>query len=96
MFSGDGIRVSFDFGLYSDPLTLPEQATQVKEFSKAVGGHLAHHVSYSRGSINAVGIHFPKVSSTSIGPLKLTVLAQSRDMTKLRAVDEAFATIKFK
>ena len=100
-FTGERLRLDYDFGLYSDPLRLPQGATDVGERSVTIDGLPGRQVRYTlqRGAdepMHYLGVHVPAVRATSMGRLKLTVLAVSADVEQIRQAEAVMATIRFK
>lgn len=99
--TAEGLRLDYDFGLYADPLPVPDGATDVRERAVVVDGLPARQVRYrlrdgSARPMYYLGIHVPDIRSTRMGPLKLTVLAASADKKQIRRAEAAMATIRFK
>ena len=96
-----GVSMDVDFGLYSDPLQIPEGAAYVKEQALTVDGLPARQVSYvmypaAAPPVHYLGLHVPVVRTTSMGKKKLTLLAQSADALPLKQAAAVMATIRFK
>lgn len=99
--TAEGLRLDYDYGLYSDPLPVPDGATDVRERPVVVDGLPARQVRYrlrvgSAKPMYYLGVHLAVVRYTSMGPLKLTVLAASSDKKQIRRAEAAMATIRFK
>lgn len=99
--TGKDLSISYDFGLYSDPLRVPVGATDVQESVILVGGLPARRVTYSverSGAVpmHYVGVHVPDVRQSSMGRLKLTLLAHTQDRQNFADVDALLPTIEFK
>lgn len=95
------VSIDVDFGLYSDPLQIPEGATDVKVQALEVDGLPARQVSYvmysaAAAPVHYLGLHVPAVSITAMGKQRLTLLAQSADALPLKQAAAVMATIRFK
>ena len=99
--SSAGVSMEYDFGLYSDPLRVPEGATEVKERALVIDGLPARQVSYimhpaATTPMHYLGLHIPEVRATSMGKQRLTLLAQSVHATPLKQAAAVMATVRFK
>lgn len=98
----DGLlSISYDFGLYSSTLRVPAGATDVHESAITVDGHAARRVAYSfqRGGgalVHFLGVHIPEVRASSMGSLKLTLLARASDAKRFDDVEALIPTIRIK
>lgn len=95
-FTAEGLSVSYDFGLYSAPLSIPPEASEASGVAMTVDGRAGRKVAYALKSIHFVGVHVPDIRSTSLGSVKLTVLAQTTNSARLNEARAALATIRIK
>ncbi|MDB5879871.1 MAG: hypothetical protein JWQ41_3285 [Variovorax sp.] len=100
-FVSPGLVVTYDLGLYADPLRVPHGASDVQEIDAVVDGRPGRQVSYrvkSEGqpSMHYAGVHVPLLGATSMGPLRFTMLGRAADPTRLMEVSAATATVRFK
>lgn len=98
-FSSGALSVSYDFGLYADPLQLPDGASAKHEDTGTVDGKPARQVRYTlttagKPTMHYAGVHLSNLGATSMGPLKLTMRAESSDPARLQEATDAFATIR--
>ncbi len=98
--TGERVLLGYDFGLYSDPLQIPEGATDVDVRSVTVDGLSGRQVRYtlrrSGEAMHSTGIHVADAGASSKGQLKLTVWAESVDEEQIRVAEAVMATIRFK
>jgi hypothetical protein len=99
-FTDGAVRLEYDFGLYSDPLKIPQHATDTHEKEVTAGGLAARQVAYTLPQVSGapvlwLGLHVPRVRQVSMGWLKLTLLAQAADPRQLQQAAEAMATVRF-
>jgi len=96
-----GVAISYDFGLYSDPLTAPHGAVDMQTQSATVGGLPARWVRYvlpgGAGSTprSCVGLHVPQVRKTSMGPIRFTAQTCVQDPASLALARSVMATVRF-
>lgn len=96
--SGDA-QLSYDHGLYSDPLNPPEGALDYQVQPRTIDGRAARRVSFRLpgpgGLVQVIGLHVPEAGRSSMGPLRLTVLLRSRQPALLHKADEILGSIRF-
>ena len=95
-FKADGLSVSYDIGLYSDPLKIPPEATEASEAAVTIDGHAGRKVAFTLQAAHFVGVHLPGIRSTSMGSIKLTVLAQATNAARLQEAAAALLTVRIK
>ncbi len=99
--SAGGLRVDYDFGLYSDPLARREDTLDYQSSAGKVDGLDARFVQYRLGSSGeqaaqaCSGVHVPRVVTSGMGRLALTVLACAAHADGLADVPTMLASIRF-
>jgi hypothetical protein len=97
-FESKSIRISSDYGSFSDPLDHDADKPKYQKSNVTVGGKAATLVAYEdpgseRGKQFVAAIHFPKV--TGDGKIRLTVYAFCADEKAQQTAKRIFQTIKF-
>lgn len=90
-FAGDGARLEFDYGQYSNPLSDEKEPTYVIS-EERVGGRLARIVSPKVPGHGVTGIYFRDVGDTNRLNIAGRDLSESQQKTALNI----FRTIRFK
>jgi hypothetical protein len=90
-FVGDGVRLSFDFGEYSNPLDEAKSPTYLIS-DEYVGGFKARIVYPIKSGHGITGIYFPNVGHRN----KLTVDVQNLDIVQREKVLTMFRSIQFR
>ena len=90
-FAGDGARLEFDYGKYSNPLSDEKEPTYVVNEEK-VGGRLARIVSPKVPGHGVTGIYFRDVGDTNGLNISGRNLSEGQQKTALTI----FWTIRFK
>lgn len=99
--TSDGLRIVYDFGLYSDPLARRDDMLDYRSSAAAVDGRAARMVQFRLGGATAAplpacsGVHVPAVRKSSMGALSLTVLACAASADGLQDVPAIFRSIRF-
>lgn len=99
--TADGLRIDYDFGLYSDPLARRDGLLDYRSSDAAVDGRAARMVQFQRGGASAAtlqacsGVHVPAVRQSSMGAMSLTVLACAASADGLKDVPAIFRSIRF-
>jgi hypothetical protein len=96
-YRGDSISLSFDHGLFSDPMDYRKQADYISH-EERINGRKARIVSYySPGREHpfdfAIGVHFPNVNGKNV---RLTVYARCKTKDDYETARTIFRTIRFK
>jgi len=100
-FEAPDFKLSFDYGLYSNPLTEMSGDAEYKTRNVQINGKAAYIVTayaprFSTDRPYFIGIHFPKVKMTIVGPKKLTVFGFFETADDYTVVDKIFRTIRFR
>ena len=96
-----GLRVDYDFGLYSDPLARRDDTLDYASTTGKVDGLDARFVRFriapagEQAAQSCSGVHVPGVRNSGMGPLALTVLACATQVDGLRDVPAMLASIRF-
>lgn len=99
-WTADGVRISYDYGLYSDPLNRRSAMLDYQSSAGKVDGLDARFVRFrvaeSTGPVQTCsGVHVPLVGTSSMGKLSLTMLACAADADRLQPVPAMFESIRF-
>ena len=99
-FEGPGFLLSFDYGVYSDPLDRDSRDQGYQARDTRVNGKAAKIVTaYARLRSPVrpyfIGIHFPDVEKSSLGSIKLTVSGSLEKKEDYSIVEKILATIRF-
>jgi hypothetical protein len=95
------LRISYDFGAYSDPLTSVEGASGLTQRPGTVGGLAARFVNFARpvaggGTEVCEAVHVPRVRDSGLGgSIKLTLVLCGDAKATRAAADKVFASIQF-
>ncbi len=95
-----GLRIDYDFGLYSDPLARRNDTLDYHARDGKVDGLDARFVRFriapagAQAGQSCSGVHVPAVRSSGMGPLALTVLACAPHADGLRDVPDMLASIR--
>lgn len=100
-FEAPDFKLSFDYGLYSNPLKDMSGDAKYETRIVLINGKAANVVTaYApRFSIDHpyfIGIHFPEIKTTVVGPTKLTVFSLLETADYYTVVEKIFRTIQFK
>ncbi len=90
-FVGDGVRLGFDFGAYSNPLDDAKSPTYLIS-DEYVGGFKARIVYPKKSGHGITGIYFPNLGHRN----KLTVEVQNLDTVQRDIVLTMFRSIQFR
>ncbi len=98
--ASDGLRVQYDFGLYSDPLNPRGAVSDYRSGAGKVDGLPARFVQFrSSGQAGqpqtCSGVHVAGVRPSSMGMLSLTVLACAATSDQLAPATAILASIRF-
>lgn len=93
--------LSFDYGLYSNPLNDMSRYTNHETHDARVDGKPALIVTANTPRFPTdrpyfIGIHFPKVKTSILGAVKLTIEGQLDVEDRYTTVERMFRTIRFK
>ena len=97
----DKLHIDYDFGLNADPLkTAPQGAMDFQVHSLTLDQLPARSVTYSKaGSAGQLrfcsGMHVPQVSRSSMGWLRLTLMACGADADSMQRSQAIFSTLRF-
>jgi hypothetical protein len=99
-FAAPDFELSFDYGLYSNPLNDMSGDDAYKTQDVLVDGKTAYIVTAYAPRLSAdrpyfIGIHFPKIKMTNMGPTKLTVFGLLETADDYTVVEKIFRTIHF-
>ncbi len=97
--TGEGLRIDYDFGLYSDPLERRDDAVQYDARNGIIDGLPARFVRFrtrdpAGQSRSCSGVHVPRVRQSGTGPLSLTVLACAARPERLSDMPAVFSSIR--
>lgn len=97
---GDGLRVEYDYGRYSDPLARSADRLDYRSETGIVDGLPARFVQYrfqgeGGGMRSCSGVHVPRVRVSGSNALSLTVLACADTSEQLAAVPTILSSIRF-
>lgn len=101
MLTSEGLRIEYDFGLYSDPLTRRDDMLDYRSTDGTVDGRAARIVHFRLTGTAATtlracsGVHVPAVRRSSMGALSLTVLACAASADDLKDAPDIFRSIRF-
>lgn len=96
-----GLRLDYDFGLYSDPLTRRDDTLDYTARGGRIDGLEARFVRFRLASASertlreCAGVHVPGVRSSGMGPLSLTVLLCAASADALAHAPMVFDSIRF-
>lgn len=96
-FVGNGVRVEFDYGSFSDPLPYEGPAYTVQ--METIGGYATKVVRSHSADGGMVGVHFPDlgplVAAGARHPLRLTVSAQNVSSSEQFVVLQILRSVRF-
>lgn len=94
--SGPGLQIDYDLGLYADPLLPREGISGRKEHAVVVDGLPGRLVRWrqEQPELHFIGLHLPAVGSSGMGPLRLTLLAQTPDAQQLDALQSLLLSLR--
>jgi hypothetical protein len=97
-FFGDGIKLSYDLGLNSDPLPSPEGGSGYSELPTVIDGKVAREIAYSipKAGKHYQGLHVPVVRMSPRGAIKLTLIMESSSSDLKARANAIFQTVHFK
>jgi hypothetical protein len=94
-----GVAISYDFGLYSDPLKPPSGAWDLQVQAGTIDGLPARWVGYKLPAEGTppvcLGLHVPQVRPSSMGPIRFTAQACTLDPAQLVLARAIMATLHF-
>ena len=96
--SADGLRIEYDYGLYSDPLIRSSDRLDYRSNAGTVDGLAARFVQFrvKAPAQSCSGVHVPGVRASGTSTVALTVLACASTADLLQPASAIFATIRFK
>jgi hypothetical protein len=100
VLTADGLRIDYDFGLYSDPLVRRDDMRDYQSTAGTVDGLAARFVRFRlAGATQSLplcsGVHVPQVRRSGTGILALTVLACADRAERLTDAPAIFESIRF-
>lgn len=100
--TADGLRIEYDFGLYSDPLVRREETLDYQSSEGTVDGLVARFARYRLAGAadlrawSCSGVFVPRVRASGMGALKLTVLVCAAGGDGLKHAPTIFESIRFR
>jgi hypothetical protein len=99
-YRNERMRVSFDYGIYSNALNEYSSEPEYKKILKKIGGKEAKIVFFLSNHANPQhkyfgAVHFPKVNDTGSVMLKLTLTAEFNEESDKMAAQEIFESVAF-
>lgn len=93
---GDGLLIDYDLGLYSDPLLNRDGVSGYEEKPVLVDGRPARLVRWQQQDSTRyfIGLHLPELRVTPMGPIRLTLLAQTSDATRLDDIQTLLLSLR--
>ena len=93
---GDGLLIDYDLGLYSDPLLSREGVSGYEETAVVVDSRPARLVRWQQPDSTRyfIGLHLPDLRATAMGPIRLTLLAQTTDATRLDEIQNLLLSLR--
>lgn len=93
---GAGLLIDYDLGLYSDPLHSREGVSGYEERAVVVDGRPARLVRWQQPDLTRyfIGLHLPDLRATAMGPIRLTLLAQTEDATRLDEIQTVLLSLR--
>ncbi len=93
--------LAFDYGAYSDPLKAESAYQKYQAREVQIGGKAARIVTALAPGRSAdrpyfIGVHFPNLKQSVIGPIRLTMTAWVKAPKDYDAIEAVFASISFK
>lgn len=101
VLSTDGLHISYDFGLYSDPLTRRGDMLDYQSVAGSADGLAGRFVRFRQAGTAQQpdrichGVHVPHVRMSGVGALSLTVLACAFSAESLKDTEAIIASIRF-
>ncbi len=98
LLSGDGFRLSLDYGLYSDPLVRPDFGPLLRAEDLTIDGRAGRLFLWRAppGALPVrIGLHVPSVAPSGMGPLRLTIAGLVADDATAERMTTMFRTIRF-
>ncbi len=94
-------KLSFDYGVYSSPLTKEEFYNNYKSKEIEIDGIAARIVTASNAKQSIehpylIGVHFPQIKESLLGSIKLTIYCLLESEESYATVEKIFHTIKLK
>ena len=95
-YANKGIKLSFDYGWYSDALRYSHKP-QFRVRHEAIHGAKARIVTFQRQPSGYVAaVHFPRVPGAHDGKMKLTIYSECETASDVRTALEIFKTVRFR
>lgn len=93
---GDGLLIDYDLGLYSDPLLSREGVSGYEEKAVVVDGRPARLVRWRQPDSTRyfIGLHLPELRVTPMGPIRLTLLAQTSEASRLDDIQTLLLSLR--
>jgi hypothetical protein len=96
-----GFTLDFDYGAYSDSLKTQAAYQQYSVREMQIDGKAARIVTAFAPGKSAdrpyfIGVHFPNLGRSVIGPIRLTMTAWVKAPKEFEAIEALFGTITFK
>ena len=96
-----GFTLAFDYGAYSDPLKAQGAYQQYRVRQTQIGGKAARIVTAFAPGLSAdwpylIGVHFPNLKRSVVGPVKLTMSGWVKAPKDYDTAETMFGTIVFK
>ncbi len=93
-------QLQFDYGAYSDPLEQGQHDQDYRTQKVEFGGReaqivTAHAPQRSPTRPYLIGIHFPTVEQSALGPIKLTISGFVKSTNDYRLIKRVLSTIRF-
>jgi len=95
-YKNSQIRLSFDYGSYSDPLKYDKRLPQYQSSEMQVDGRKARMVTFRQSEAWLTAIHFPNAGQTSGEPAKLTIHAACETAEGLQVARAIFTSVHIK
>jgi len=94
-WESSSMKLHFDYGAYSNPLT-DDMPTTAVACSVSIGGHPARIVAYQLGdSLFVAGVHWADLGETALGKTMLTIMGNSHSRAGLQELLASFWTVRF-
>ncbi len=93
---GDGLLIDYDLGLYSDPLLNRDGVSGYEEKPVLVDGRPARLVRWRQPDSTRyfIGLHLPELRVTPMGPIRLTLLAQTSEASRLDEIQTLLLSLR--
>lgn len=96
--NGPSLLIDYDLGLYADPLPPREGASGREERAVVVDGLPGRLVRWRQEQPAPtryfVGLHLPAIGSSGMGPIRLTLLAQTLDAQQMDALQDLLLSLQ--